>query len=407
MVKETIVVFQTKNTNLALYNICRFTFYQNIFSLAGIYIHIPYCKQKCNYCNFHFSIKKDDIKEMIDSMILELETRKNYLNNEIIHSIYFGGGTPSIINSKYIIKIISKIKSLFVINPDAEITMEFNPDDLDKDKLIEIKSAGINRLSIGIQSFHDEDLTFMNRSHNAKEAISSIKLAKKYGFNNLSIDLIYGVQNQTSKMWKANLDQMNTLDVDHFSAYALTVEPNTKLDYLINKQKIKPIDDKKTAEHFKILQENAKKMNYTQYEISNFCKKNKFALHNTSYWKNKNYLGIGPSAHSYNGVSRQWNMSNNTIYISSINNEKIAFQEEFLSIEQNYNEYILTALRTIWGVNLDYVNNHFSESINSHFIKSSKKCINNKDAKIDDNHLILTNKGMLFADSISADLFII
>lgn len=375
--------------------------------MAGIYIHVPFCKQKCNYCNFHFSTKQDNVEELVSGMIIELDQRKSYLKTKKIDSIYFGGGTPSIIDVKHIINIIEKIYSLFDVKKTAEITMEFNPDDIKKEKLNKLRQAGINRLSIGIQSFNNEDLIFMNRSHNAKEAISSIKLAKECGFNNMSIDLIYGVQNQTDKTWKKNLNQMFELEIDHFSAYALTVEPDTKLNYLIKKKRVQPTSELKAENHFKILQEESLKMGYEQYEISNFCRKNKFAQHNTSYWKDKAYLGIGPSAHSYNGESRRWNISNNLKYITLINNSEKYFDEEKLSPTQKYNEYTLTSLRTIWGVSLDYLENNFDQHIVSHFKKNARKWIDNKNIILGKNNVRLTNKGMLFADAISSDLFII
>ena len=375
--------------------------------MAGIYIHVPFCKKKCNYCNFHFSTKQDNVEELVSGMIIELDQRKSYLKTKKIDSIYFGGGTPSIIDVKHIINIIEKIYSLFDVKKTAEITMEFNPDDIKKEKLNKLRQAGINRLSIGIQSFNNEDLIFMNRSHNAKEAISSIKLAKECGFNNMSIDLIYGVQNQTDKTWKKNLNQMFELEIDHFSAYALTVEPDTKLNYLIKKKRVQPTSELKAENHFKILQEESLKMGYEQYEISNFCRKNKFAQHNTSYWKDKAYLGIGPSAHSYNGKSRRWNISNNLKYITLINNSEKYFDEEKLSPTQKYNEYTLTSLRTIWGVSLDYLENNFDQHIVSHFKKNARKWIDNKNIILEKNNVRLTNKGMLFADAISSDLFII
>jgi oxygen-independent coproporphyrinogen-3 oxidase len=340
-------------------------------------------------------------------MIIELDQRKSYLKTKKIDSIYFGGGTPSIIDVKHIISIIEKIYSLYEVKKSAEITMEFNPDDIKKEKLNILRAAGINRLSIGIQSFENKDLIFMNRSHNAAEAINSIQLAKECGFDNISIDLIYGVPNQTESIWKKNLQQMFDLQIDHFSAYALTVEPNTKLNYLIKKKKIKPLSESKSENHFKILQEISSEIGYKQYEISNFCRKDKFALHNTSYWEDKIYLGIGPSAHSYNGESRRWNISNNLKYITFINSGEKYFDEEILSINQKYNEYTLTSLRTIWGVSLDYLENNFDKMITSHFKKNSRKWIENENAILENNSLKLTNKGMLFADAISSDLFII
>lgn len=342
---------------------------------------------------------------MVTSMLTELEIRARYLENKKIETIYFGGGTPSIINQKYIGKILSKIKDNFNITADPEITMEFNPDDIDSEKLIQLKGLGVNRLSIGIQSFDDKDLIFMNRSHNSQEAFNSIKIAKENGFKNITVDLIYGLPDQTNKKWQENLNKINELDINHFSAYALTVEPKTELDYLITQNKIKPLSETLTAEHFKILQEGAEKMGYVQYEISNFCRDNKLSQHNSSYWKNKWYLGIGPSAHSYNGKSRQWNISSNLKYIKNIKNKKDFFEVEILNSSQMYNDYILTSLRTIWGVSTDYILKNFGKEVSTHFLNATKKWISDKKIKLKDGNYLLTKDGMLFADAISSDLF--
>jgi len=344
---------------------------------------------------------------MISSMVIELESRVGYLENKKIETIYFGGGTPSIINQKYIGKILSKIKDNFNITADPEITMEFNPDDIDSEKLIQLKGLGVNRLSIGIQSFDDKDLIFMNRSHNSKEAFNSIKIAKENGFKNITVDLIYGLPDQTNKKWKDNLNKINELDINHFSAYALTVEPKTELDYLIRQKKIKPLNDILTTEHFKTLQEYSEKMGYIQYEISNFCRDNELSRHNSSYWKNKWYLGIGPSAHSYNGKSRQWNISSNLKYIKNIKSKQSFFEVEMLNSNQIYNDYILTSLRTMWGVNTDYISKKFGKEVNKHFLNSTKKWVLDKKMKLRDGDFLLTKEGMLFADAISSDLFML
>ena len=342
---------------------------------------------------------------MITSMTNELELRAGYLENKKIETIYFGGGTPSIIKHKYIGKLLSKIKENFNITENPEITMEFNPDDIDSKKLIQLKDLGVNRLSIGIQSFDDKDLIFMNRSHNSKEAFDCIKISKENGFKNITVDLIYGLPNQSNKKWKDNLNKINELDINHFSAYALTVEPKTELDYLIKQNKIKPLSETLTAEHFKILQEDSEKMGYVQYEISNFCRDNELSKHNSSYWKNKWYLGIGPSAHSYNGTSRQWNISSNQKYIKNIKSKKTFFEVETLNSNQMYNDYILTSLRTIWGVSTDYILKNFGKEFSAHFLKATKKWVLDKKIKIKDSNYILTKEGMLFADAVSSDLF--
>ena len=260
--------------------------------MAGIYLHIPYCKQKCTYCNFHFSTNTKNVNEMINAMLIEIENKKDYLFNEEIETIYFGGGTPSFIQTSHINSLIKKIFSLFQVKGDAEITLELNPDDISENKLRELKSTGINRLSIGVQSFHDEDLKFMNRSHDGNMAHKSIAIAKKLGFKNITIDLIYGLPNLSNKKWEANLNIVKQLKINHFSAYALTVEPKTKLDYLIKNKKLDPISDEKIEEHFKILQESSERIGFVQYEISNFCKNKVISKHNSSYWKRKKWLMV-------------------------------------------------------------------------------------------------------------------
>ena len=375
--------------------------------MSGIYIHIPYCKQKCTYCNFHFSTNIKNVEEMISAMLVEIENKKNYFKKNEIHTIYFGGGTPSFIESKKLDELLEKIKSLYKIIDNAEITIELNPDDITESKLQELKSIGFNRLSIGVQSFFDEDLKFMNRSHSSQEAIDSIKLSQKSGFKNITIDLIYALPHLSNTNWEKNLTKINVLGIEHFSAYALTVEPKTKLDYLIKSKKINAISDDKVVEQFKILQEKTRNMGFIQYEISNFCKKENYSKHNSSYWKRKNYIGIGPSAHSFNGNQRQWNIKSNSKYIKKIKKKEKYFEVENISNVEKYNEYILTSLRTIWGVNHDYIKSNFDEKINLNFKNSVKKWLDTKNVINKNGHYNLTNKGMIIADSISSDLFFI
>jgi len=375
--------------------------------MSGIYIHIPYCKQKCTYCNFHFSTNIKNVEEMISAMLVEIENKKNYFKKNEIHTIYFGGGTPSYIESKKLNELLEKIKSLYKIIENAEITIELNPDDITETKLKELKSIGFNRLSIGVQSFFEEDLKFMNRSHSGKEAIDSIKLSQKSGFKNITIDLIYGLPNLSNTNWEKNLTKINTLGIEHFSAYALTVEPKTKLDYLIKSKKINAISDDKVVEQFKILQEKTNNMGFVQYEISNFCKNENYSKHNSSYWKRKNYIGIGPSAHSFNGNQRQWNIKSNSKYIEKIKKKEKYFEIENISKIERYNEYILTSLRTIWGVKHDYIKSNFDEKINLNFKSSVKKWLDTKDVIKKNGDYNLTNKGMIIADAISSDLFFV
>ena len=375
--------------------------------MASIYIHIPYCKQQCTYCNFHFRIAQNDKEEMLKSIKKEIKMRQSYLNGAKISSIYFGGGTPSILDKAEIKSLIHTIYNNFKINTNAEITLECNPDDLDKKKLLELKEIGVNRLSIGIQSFDDADLKFMNRSHNAMEALSCIQFAKESGFENITIDLIYGLPNQTNEKWKKNLEQMLTLDIQHFSAYSLTVEPKTKLKHQIDKKLVTPLDDKITVEHFNTLVDIANENNFVHYEISNFGKEGFFSKHNTAYWKHKNYLGVGPSAHSFNGSSRQWNVASNKQYIEKVNEDDSYFEVEQLSNNQQYNEYIFTALRTIWGVELDYINNQFGQEALNYFKKQVINWRNKGKIKQQGNIYTLTKHGKLYADTIASDLFIV
>ena len=344
---------------------------------------------------------------MLKSIKKEIIMRQSYLNGAKISSIYFGGGTPSILNKREIKKLIQTIYNNFKIDTDAEITLECNPDDLDKNKLLELKEIGINRLSIGIQSFDDADLKFMNRSHNAKEALNCIRFAKEIGFKNITIDLIYGLPKQSNKNWKKNLVQMLALDIQHFSAYSLTVEPKTKLKHLIDKQLVTPLDDKVIVKHFNTLVDIASENNFVHYEISNFGKEGFFSNHNSAYWKNKHYLGVGPSAHSFNGSNRQWNVASNKQYIEKVNKDDSYFEIEQLSKNQQYNEYIFTALRTIWGVELDYINNQFGQEALNYFKKQVINWKNKGKIEKEDGTYTLTKEGKLYADTIASDLFIV
>ena len=344
---------------------------------------------------------------MLKSIKKEIEMRQPYLNGAIISSIYFGGGTPSILNKEEIQSLLNTVYRYFTIDKYAEITLECNPDDLNAQMLADLKDIGINRLSIGIQSFDDDDLQFMNRSHNAKEAFSCIQLAKVAGFNNITIDLIYGLPKQSAKKWEKNLTQMLALDIQHFSAYALTVEPKTALKHLIDKKKVTPLDDEITVEHFNTLIAVATENNFIHYEISNFGKEDFFSNHNTAYWKNQHYLGIGPSAHSFNGTSRQWNIASNKQYIEKVNTNSSYFEIETLTNAQQYNEYVFTALRTMWGVELDYIDNQFGKEALNYFKKQVIIWGTKGKIKKKEGTYTLTKEGKLYADSIASDLFIV
>lgn len=375
--------------------------------MASIYIHIPYCKQRCVYCDFHFSIIQKDKLEMLKCIKIEIANRKDYLNNELIDTLYFGGGTPSILEKSEIKGILKHLHNTFKISTNAEITIECNPDDLTLDKLKALKQIGINRLSIGVQSFKDKDLEFMKRSHNANEAIKSIKLAQNIGFNNITIDLIYGLPNQSIADWEQNIEQAFDLDIQHLSAYALTVENKTILSQMVKKNKVKILSDNNVIKQFNILQNKAEKKGFIHYEISNFGKKGFFAKHNSGYWKSIHYLGIGPSAHSYNGHIRRSNISSNKKYIRNIILGLDYFEDEFLSESEQYNEYIYTSLRTIWGIDINTIAKKYSYGVLSHFQNEISKWENKKFIISDKKKYTLTRSGKSFADMIASDLFIV
>jgi oxygen-independent coproporphyrinogen-3 oxidase len=373
--------------------------------LSGIYIHIPFCKQKCHYCNFFSLVSEKHRREIVPALIREMEFQKGYLNGESINTIYFGGGTPSLLSGSEITRLIETIHSLFNVRPDAEITLEANPDDLVKEKLTLLKASGINRLSIGIQSFEDADLQFLNRTHSAKQAYNSIQRSQDAGFSNLSIDLIYGIPTLDSAAWESNLMIALELGIPHISSYALTVEEKTPLAVLIRNGKLPDVDDAIQAQHFEILVSLLQAYGYLHYEISNFCKPGMFARHNTSYWNGIPYLGIGPSAHSFNGSSRQWNVSNLGLYIQSIQKDQLQFEKEVLSPAQHFNEYVMTSLRTQWGCNLDFIENKFGRDWVVQARKDIEKYIRSGMVRTESNHLFLTSEGKFMADGIAAELF--
>ena len=375
--------------------------------MSGIYIHIPFCKQACNYCDFHFSTSLNNKANLVESIIKELDYRINYLPNKKIETIYFGGGTPSLLSEKETHLILEKIHKLYDVDSIAEITLECNPDDLSPVKLQELKSLNINRLSIGLQSFDEEELKWMNRAHTATESEASVKRAQDKGFENITIDLIYGSKFSNLSNWKTTLNKAIDLNVKHISSYNLTVEEKTKLGHDVTKKKERLIDDEKSAELFLEMIERLQKNNFIHYEISNFGKEHFFSKHNSNYWKGNYYLGLGPSAHSFDGESRQWNVANNNSYIQKISANDISyFEKEILTENNRFNEYILTSLRTIWGVNLNYLNTHFNADFISTFKKGVAAFIKDETIILKDNAYILTNKGKLLADKITSDLFV-
>lgn len=373
--------------------------------MAGLYLHIPFCKQACHYCNFHFSTSLKQKDAMVEAILKELELQKDYLQGQTLSSIYFGGGTPSLLSKIDLNRIFNKINAIHQISPEAEITLEANPDDLTIEKLTELKTTPINRLSIGIQSFFEKDLQFMNRAHNADEAKKCIENAKNIGFNNLTIDLIYGSPTTSNEEWKQNIAAALSFDIPHISCYCLTVEPNTALDHFVKKGKAKPVDEEQAAQQFEILMTTLKSAGYEHYEISNFAKPNWHARHNSNYWLGAHYLGIGPSAHSFNGVSRQWSVANNAKYIKHLANGQTAFEVELLTKEQQYNEYILTALRTKWGCDFAKIESWGADLV-QHFQKTSAPYLAKHLIQQKNNIFTLTDQGKLLADRIAMDLFI-
>ncbi|UMB53436.1 radical SAM family heme chaperone HemW [Lutibacter sp. A64] len=373
--------------------------------MAGIYIHIPFCKQACYYCDFHFSTSVKRKEEMLQAILGELQMRKKELENEIVETIYFGGGTPSLLTTKEIDAIFKVIYSNYKVITSPEITLEANPDDLSENNIKALAKSPINRLSIGIQSFFEDDLKFMNRAHTAQESKKSLTVAMQY-FDNITIDLIYGVPNMSNKKWKENLETAFNFGVSHISSYALTVEKNTALDNFIKKGKVPAVDEQQALEHFNILVAETEKQGFVHYEISNFGKPDYFSKHNTSYWLGKKYIGFGPSAHSFNGAQRSWNIANNAKYIKAIKNNILPLEFEKLSIENRFNEYIMTGLRTIWGVDLNKINNDFGTLYLNELIKNSEQFIEKDLLKItSENKLITTKKGKFLADGIASDLF--
>ena len=374
--------------------------------MSGIYIHIPFCKQACYYCDFHFStsLKKKD--ELISCLIKEIELRKDELNNATIETIYFGGGTPSLLSKTEIENIIDAIYQQHSVIEQPEITVEANPDDLSEEKIKEFSNSRINRLSIGIQSFFEHDLKVMNRAHNASEAKKCLEIATQY-FKNISVDLIYGIPDCTNEQWLANIKTALSFGVPHISSYALTVEPKTALANFIQKGIIKNVDDDKAEEQFHILIDELTKANFIHYETSNFGKEDFFSKNNSSYWLGKSYVGIGPSAHSFDGNKRGWNIRNNNKYIKSIQQNVLPLEVENLSKKDKYNEYVMTGLRTIWGVSLEKISNEFGFQYLSYLKKQSKKYIKEELLYIDNETLKTTKKGKFLSDGIASDLFML
>ncbi|MEC9108784.1 MAG: radical SAM family heme chaperone HemW [Bacteroidota bacterium] len=373
--------------------------------IAGIYIHIPFCKQACYYCNFHFSTSLNNKDVFIKSIIKEIQLRKNELKKEKINTIYFGGGTPTLLDYKEINIILDSVYENFNVLDDCEITIEANPDDINE-LMLKHLSSNFNRISIGIQSFFDNNLELMNRSHNSNQAKRSVELAKKY-FDNISIDLIYGIPGLTDDDWKKNIEIAKKFKLPHISAYALTVEPHTILKKLIDKGKINNVSDEILRVQNEIIVLELEKGKYINYELSSFALENYQSKNNSAYWKRKKYIGLGPSAHSFNGNQRIWNISNNVKYIKSINNNKLPQAIENLTQVDIYNEIVMTGLRTIWGISLELIEKDLGIEFKNYLLEKSIDKIDKKLIKLDNNFIKITRKGRFLADGIASDMFMV
>ncbi len=373
--------------------------------MSGIYIHIPFCRKACLYCDFHFSTNLDNKKKLVDAICSEIKIRKQYLEDKEVKSIYFGGGTPSLLSIEELEQILSVVHSNFIVNPIAEVTFELNPEDAEINYLREIRKLGINRLSVGLQSFNEDELKWMNRVHTAQQNFDSIKTAQEAGFDNISIDLIYGSKFQTPETWRKTLHMAFDLNTQHISSYNLTVESRTQLQHLIKEKKEKDVDSEMSSQLFDVLIEETEKNGFNQYEISNFCKPGFMAEHNSNYWKGLSYLGVGPSAHSYNGVSRRFNVRSNTQYIQAIESDNPFYEEEILTANDKYNEYILTRLRTEWGCDTQEIKNNFGEKYMAYFLSQLEPYKQKNFISAKHNTITLTKQGKHFADGIASDLF--
>ncbi len=374
--------------------------------MAGLYLHIPFCKQACHYCNFHFSTSVKYKEDLLKCMLLELEHQNNYLEASPLNSIYLGGGTPSLLSPLELERLFDQIFRLHTLAEGAEITLEANPDDLSPAKLKSLAQSPVNRLSIGIQSFHPADLQFMNRAHTAREAQSCLAAARQQGFDQLSIDLIYGTPGMTDRQWEANLRIARDFGIDHLSAYCLTVEPRTALHHFVKKGSAPPVDEQQASRQFGMLMDWAEAIGFEHYEISNFAPANSYAVHNTSYWQGAAYLGIGPSAHSFDGhSSRQWNVANNAKYIRALQQNELPYELEKLSADDRYNEYVMTGLRTMWGCDVKRLD-ELGNSYTTHFEEAAASYLAEALLVQKGDVYRLSRAGKLLADQIAADLFV-
>lgn len=373
--------------------------------MPGIYIHIPFCKRACSYCNFHFSTSIQQKDALLDALYSEISLRQNYLVDNNISTIYFGGGTPSLLSADEIHRFFEQLSKYYQILPDAEVTLEANPDDLTPDYLRQLRQTPINRLSIGIQSFSDADLKFMNRSHNAQQAAYCLAQAQDMGFYNLNADLIYGSPTTSHEQWRSNLHTIFEYKLPHLSAYCLTVEPKTALYHAIQTGKQPNIEDTHAATQFDMLCQLATDEGFEHYEISNFCRPPHYALHNSNYWRSTSYIGFGPSAHSFDGQSRQWNVANNSTYIKGLQSGTLPAEREELTENDKYNEYLMTSLRTIWGCNTEKIRHEIGAYYYDYLLKNITPLLQSEVLHYEPPYLYITSKGKFIADRIIADLF--
>jgi len=374
--------------------------------MSGIYIHIPFCKQACHYCDFHFSTSMKKKVEMVLALAKEMELRKDEFRNEVVETIYFGGGTPSVLSIDDIRFLIHSVYQNYNVIENPEITLEANPDDLDEETILQFANSPINRLSIGIQSFFEDDLQLMNRAHNSEEAKKCLAFATQH-FENISIDLIYGMPNMSNEKWLQNIKTALSFNIPHISSYALTVEPKTALHKMIKTGIISSLDDDLAQQHFHILIDKLQENGFVHYELSNFGKPDYFSKNNTAYWLGKKYIGVGPSAHSFNGKSRSWNVSNNSLYLKALAENKLPSETEILSKTDQYNEYIMTGLRTIWGVSLERIETEFGSSYLEYLHQQAEKYISDNLLEVENNILKTTKKGKFLSDGIASDLFLL
>lgn len=375
--------------------------------MSGIYIHIPFCRSKCAYCNFFSLVTEKKINDFVVALKREIVSRKNYLSGEKVETIYFGGGTPSLLPTNYVGEILEILNKNFDIVSKPEITLEANPDTINRDQLLSLKRLGVNRISIGIQSFHDDDLKYLGRKHDSRHALQIVDDLKSVDFDKLTLDLIYGIPTLTEEKWNKNLDIFFSSEISHLSAYALTVEPKTILGQKIEKGDLQDVNEEETIRHYEILIEKTKENGFEHYEISNFAKEGFYSQHNSIYWKDVSYLGLGPSAHSYDRKSRQWNVANLTQYINSdFDADTDFFEKEILTKEDKFNEYVMTSLRTSWGCDVEKIELDYGISYKNHFLKNVKNYLDKGIMLKNNNNFVLTDKGMLFADGIAMELFV-